>query len=132
MAIINVTTSNGHFRTVRINTEYTEMPDYELVVRIRDAVQAAERIEAIKPGQQVTKWDMIGDWERKSLDNTPHTKPEVISWDPYEERRVPGWCSGCHEPLPTEGAFARHYILTDLHYTGLGECPKGTVPRVKG
>ena len=55
-----------------------------------------------------TKWDLIGDAERKSLDTIQFTGQS---------------CSGCGESLATEGDFARHFVLDDTRYLNLGNCP---------
>jgi hypothetical protein len=34
-----------------------------------------------------------------------------------------GRCSSCGEQLPTEGDFARHFIVLDERFINLGECP---------
>lgn len=54
-----------------------------------------------------TKWDLISTEQREALD--------AMSFG--------GDCSFCGEPLPTEGAFARHFVVTDYRYPNLGECP---------
>ncbi|MEU8327327.1 hypothetical protein [Micromonospora sp. NPDC048839] len=61
----------------------------------------------------VTKWDLLPENVREALD----AQPLGIN------------CSGCSEPLPTEGAFARHFVLYDRQYLNLGYCPvKGRNP----
>ena len=32
-------------------------------------------------------------------------------------------CSGCGEVLATEGDFARHFVVADVRFLNLGECP---------
>ncbi|MDH6462078.1 hypothetical protein M2302_002253 [Micromonospora sp. A200] len=61
-----------------------------------------------------TKWDLISDADRDALDRTPFTR-----WD-----GTPGECSGCGEELPTEGAFARHFLLYNRVHLNLGYCPR--------
>lgn len=33
-------------------------------------------------------------------------------------------CSVCGVALPTEAAFARHFVIPDERYLNLGECPE--------
>ena len=53
-----------------------------------------------------TKWDLMAsgdrDWARRTAFN--------------------GSCSGCGESLPTEEAFAKHFII-EIGYRNLGYCP---------
>jgi hypothetical protein len=65
------------------------------------------------PRGPVTKWDLISDGERAVLDATPCR----------DEVGRPLRCSGCREQLPTEGAFARHFVLRDRRHLNLGDCP---------
>jgi hypothetical protein len=54
--------------------------------------------------------------EVAALDNTPippRPNGEVMR------------CAGCGEHLPTEGAFARHFLVPDERYLNLGNCPIG-------
>jgi hypothetical protein len=70
------------------------------------------------PRKPVTKWDLITDTERASLDATPcrdHAGQLVR-------------CSGCDEELPTEGAFARHFVLRDRRHLNVGDCPTAGNP----
>lgn len=61
-----------------------------------------------KMHMMTTKWDLISQAERDSLDRT---KCELH-------------CSGCGLFLETEGDFARHFILTyGIQYKNLGACP---------
>jgi hypothetical protein len=60
-----------------------------------------------------TKWDMLGDRTRAYLERVP-TRRE------YEPVMT---CSACNTPLPTEADFARHFVLPDLRYWNLGDCP---------
>ena len=62
------------------------------------------------PTPRHTKWYLIAPEERRALDATPFSDGTK-------------GCSVCHTPLPTEGAFARHYLVPDRHYRNLGECP---------
>jgi len=34
-----------------------------------------------------------------------------------------GKCSRCGTALPTEAAFAKHFLVPDEQYVNLGECP---------
>lgn len=83
---------------------------------IHDAVQVAERIEALKSDQPVTRWDIISDRERAELDRTP-----FMMWE--GAKQVPGQCRGCGADVDTEGKFARHYVVDDIRYSRLGHCP---------
>lgn len=60
------------------------------------------------PAERQTKWSLSSDAERASLDVTPTSV---------------GQCSGCGEPLFTEGDFARHFTISDRRYKNLGSCP---------
>ena len=62
------------------------------------------------PRLSYTKWDLITAAERRALDATPFSDGTK-------------GCSVCHTPLPTEGDVARHYLVPDLRYKNLGECP---------
>lgn len=64
----------------------------------------------INPDGPITKWDVLSEWERGDLERTP-----------FQDGK--GSCSRCGEPLPTEAAFARHYVVNDLRYLNLGSCP---------
>lgn len=70
----------------------------------------------------VTKWDLITDADRDALDRTPFT----------DSAGNPGACAGCGEALPTEGAFARHFVLTDRRYLNLGWCPDAQREPLRG
>lgn len=65
------------------------------------------------PRRPVTRWDLITDRERAALDATPCR----------DEAGRPLRCSGCGEPLPTEGAFARHFVLPNRRHLNIGVCP---------
>ncbi|MFI0553451.1 hypothetical protein [Streptomyces scabiei] len=54
-----------------------------------------------------TKWDLINDAERASLEKIPFGHP----------------CTGCGEMLATEADFAKHFYVPDPIYKNLGECP---------
>jgi hypothetical protein len=54
-----------------------------------------------------TKWDFLSDNERKDLELTPFN----------------GSCSQCGIQLETEADFAKHYIISDIRYFNLGDCP---------
>jgi hypothetical protein len=62
------------------------------------------------PRLSYTKWDLITAAERRALDATPFSDGTQ-------------GCSGCHTPPPTAGDVARHYLVPDLRYKNLGECP---------
>lgn len=93
---------------------------------VRDLLWAAQSISRLIPGWQsnwklhhkhpVTKWDLITDRERDSLDRTPFN----------------GNCGSCGEHLLTEGQFARHYVVPDLQYPNLGTCWKKAAPESAG
>lgn len=57
--------------------------------------------------EAATKWDLIDELERASLEKTPFGHP----------------CTGCGEVLATEGDFARHFFVPDPRYKNLGWCP---------
>jgi hypothetical protein len=79
---------------------------------LRDIAAATAIVEPPR-GTLVTKWDLIDRVERALLDATPtraHDGGHIV-------------CSGCGTELPTEGAFARHYIVPDRRFKGLGYCP---------
>lgn len=65
--------------------------------------------------QILTKWDLLSEEERAEMDATPFHRPGT---------KEPGWCTPCGTPLPTEGAFARHYVIRALTYPNLGYCPE--------
>lgn len=60
----------------------------------------------------VTKWDLLGDAARAA----------------YERMTIhadggPVLCAGCAEVLVTEADFARHFVIPDLRYWNVGDCP---------
>lgn len=55
-----------------------------------------------------TKWDLISEDEREGFRNTPCNLN----------------CTGCGELLATEADFAAHFVLADIRYKNLGECPR--------
>jgi hypothetical protein len=65
---------------------------------------------AARSTSQLQKWDLITPQERRALDATAFSDGTK-------------GCSVCHTPLPTEGDFARHYLVPDRRYKNLGECP---------
>ena len=60
----------------------------------------------------------------------PYTKLDFLSADErlilaatlFEDGKQS--CSQCRTPLPTEYDFAKHYILSDVRYLNLGDCPR--------
>jgi hypothetical protein len=73
---------------------------------------AGYRVPIVGP-VPVTKWDLVGDRGRADMERTP-TRP------PGEPVLT---CPACHAPLPTEADFARHFVIPDLRYWNLGNCP---------
>lgn len=67
-----------------------------------------------RQGIPFTKWDLLSRKERAELDVTPFLRPGT---------KELGACGGCGEPLPTEGAFARHFIVPNPHLYNVGYCP---------
>lgn len=63
----------------------------------------------VRPRIPTTKWDLLDGVERADADATPSG--------------VADGCSGCGADVSTEGRFARHFILVDLRFWNLGECP---------
>ena len=61
-------------------------------------------------GPRPSYTNLITAAERRALDATPFSDGATS-------------CSVCHTPLPTEGDVARHYLVPDLRYKNLGECP---------
>lgn len=61
-----------------------------------------------------TKADLITTYELKLLDGT----------------ECGLLCDRCREHLPTEGDFARHFVIPDAKYLNLGDCPHSpTAPK---
>lgn len=116
MAIISITARRGlvPYEVARYNTDYRTPTGAD----IAEDIQAAQRIEALRPEQQVTKWDIIGDRERGELDRTPFQMSQG-------DEQVPGRCGTCGADTSTEGMFARHYVLDDIRFKNLGHCPNG-------
>jgi hypothetical protein len=73
-----------------------------------------------RPDGRPTKWDFITPAERIALRKTPFL-------DCYNK---PGACSVCGTPLPTEADFAKHFVLRDVRYLGLGDCPRDEYPEL--
>ena len=65
---------------------------------------------AARSTSQLHEWDLITAAERRALDATPFSDGTQ-------------GCSVCHTPPPTAGDVARHYLVPDLRYKNLGECP---------
>ena len=90
------------------------MPDtpgrIQTLDRLLDAYARSNAL-TLPPGS-ITKWQAIHPIEREQLDRTP-----------FGSSGVEPVCSSCGEPLPTEGAFARHFVVTDRRYLNLGYCP---------
>ena len=61
-------------------------------------------------GPRPSYTNLITAAERRALDATPFSDGTK-------------GCAVCHTPLPTEGDVARHYLVPDLRYKNLGECP---------
>lgn len=61
-----------------------------------------------------TKADLITAQELAALDRTPI---------PARPNREAMRCVRCRVELPTEGAFARHFVIPDARYLNLGNCP---------
>jgi hypothetical protein len=72
------------------------------------------RIRQTRPDGRPVKWDFLTEWEMEELADTPFLNSE----------REPGSCSCCGTPLPTEADFAKHFVLNDLRFLNLGECPR--------
>lgn len=85
----------------------TESTRYAEVILGR--VRVVREIQ-VDHGAPYTKWDFLTDAERKELDAAPFKDGD-------------GSCGRCGEALPTEGHFARHYVIPDLRYLNLGCCP---------
>lgn len=68
------------------------------------------------------KADYLSPAQLEALHRQPFTQAGV---DPVtgEEVRVPGRCSLCRADISTEYLFAAHFVVTDLRYLNLGECP---------
>lgn len=75
-----------------------------------------------RPDGLFTKWDFMSPAQMQRLSKIPFLKCE---WDPEtgKERVVPGSCGQCGHPTPTEAEFAKHFVIPDLRYLGLGYCP---------
>jgi hypothetical protein len=61
----------------------------------------------------VTKWDLLGDADRESVER------QTITAD-----GMPVPCTLCEADLVTEADFARHFTIPDLRYWNLGDCPR--------
>lgn len=69
----------------------------------------AGRMRPVRPERPTTKWDLMTPEQRAGLDG--------------QDSGVTGGCSGCGADVSTEGRFARHFVLPDLRYWNLGDCP---------
>lgn len=65
---------------------------------------------------QFTKWDFMSPAQMQGLANMPFLQST-------EDGYVPGKCGACKHPLPTEAEFAKHFVIPDIRYLGLGYCP---------
>jgi hypothetical protein len=61
-----------------------------------------------RPDGRPVKWDYLSPAQMQALANTPWGPPCII----------------CGQPLPTEADFAKHFVLTDIRFLNLGNCPR--------
>ena len=66
-----------------------------------------------------TKWDLLSDTEREAYSNSLFELGESS-------------CRRCGEKLHTEADFAKHYIISDVRYFNLGDCPKHRMGSYQG
>lgn len=96
-----------------LNASFDGSPEASSALhRMLDAYSRAMAAEITAPFR---KWDALHPVERAQLDATPFGNGNIT-------------CSGCGETLPTEGAFARHYLVSDRRYLNLGSCPNKKAP----
>jgi hypothetical protein len=67
-----------------------------------------------RPAEPTTKWDLLGDEDRAAYERTPLSQPDGS----------PVTCPHCNTPMTTEAAFAQHFVITDLRYWNVGDCPR--------
>lgn len=79
---------------------------------MRQAVQAIndwqDRFKVATKGRLLTKWDLSGENERQWMERTNLHRPVN--------------CHTCDALIITEAHFAKHYIVEDVRYPGLGYC----------
>jgi hypothetical protein len=75
-----------------------------------------------------TKWQIL-EARRDGLRASADAIEDELAWmarTPFTANGT-GECSTCRTPLPTEGDFARHFLVDDERYLNLGSCPnRGT------
>ena len=81
------------------------------------AVHVTYYIEGLKA--PFTKWDFLSDFERKEY--------ESITFSDGKQS-----CSKCGTDLATEADFAKHYIISDVRYFNLGDCPNARMGSYDG
>lgn len=83
-----------------------------------DVTVSVRYVRTVPDGTRVTKWELVSQHERDQLDAQPFRQA-------VEGGEAEGRCGTCGEPLPTEGAFARHFTVPDYRLVNLGKCPNG-------
>lgn len=86
------------------------MAEYTTRVETRDGRYYVTR-EITGLAGPVTRWDFLTDAERAGLAATPFTANGT------------GVCSKCGTALATEADFAQHFVVPDVRYLNLGQCP---------
>lgn len=91
----------------------------------RPGVRRTRYVKTRDDGQFV-KWDFLSPAQMQSYANTPFE--QAGDWDDETGSFTygPGKCE-CGHPLPTEAEFAKHFVVPDLRFLNLGNCPNRKV-----
>lgn len=96
--------------------EPNEEMDYALVTnRNGDEVGRLEEVDAKR-----SKWNILEERLTIKIAEVEYQKRELQH---LERTRCDLTCSGCGAHLATEADFAKHYVIPDPRYLGLGSCP---------
>ena len=83
--------------------------EYTSRVEMRNGlIYVTRQIEGLKA--PYTKWDFLSESERETYSNQTFGSGFMK-------------CSGCGEKIVTEADFAKHFIIPDVRYFNLGNCP---------
>jgi hypothetical protein len=76
-----------------------------------------------------TKWDILQARLQLAKEEVANREAEIEwlettpLWAPGSFAAQPMRCGTCGTELPTEAAFAQHYVVPDPRYLNLGHCP---------
>jgi hypothetical protein len=70
-----------------------------------------------------TKWEILKEREAKAWAAWKAIDQELASLGRTIFKDGDSSCATCGAPLPTEAAFAAHYLVDDERYLNIGNCP---------